>query len=54
MGSKISVVVVVVGTGQLENVIDLSKEIPKDEITRPIITQLIKAATSVGANYCEV
>jgi len=36
-----------------ENVIDLCKTIPKNEITSPIIKQLIKAATSVGANYRE-
>jgi four helix bundle protein len=31
----------------------LCKKVPRNEITRPIINQLIKAATSVGANYCE-
>ncbi len=36
-----------------ERVIDLCKKIPKNEITRPIINQLIRAATSIGANYCE-
>lgn len=36
-----------------EGIIIFSKKIPKNEITRPIITQLIKAGTSVGANYCE-
>lgn len=36
-----------------ENVIDFTKSIVKNEITRPLITQLIKASTSVGANYCE-
>lgn len=36
-----------------ENIIELCKKIPKNEITRPIVTQLVKAATSVGANYCE-
>ena len=36
-----------------ESIIELVRKIPKDEITRPLITQLIKAATSIGANYCE-
>lgn len=36
-----------------ENVIVLMKQTPKNEITRPLITQLVKAATSVGANYSE-
>ena len=36
-----------------ESIIILCKKIPKDEITRPLITQLVKATTSVGANYCE-
>lgn len=36
-----------------ENIIELLKKIPKDEITRPISNQLIRCATSVGANYCE-
>ena len=36
-----------------ESIIELVKIMPKDEITRPLITQLVRAATSVGANYCE-
>jgi four helix bundle protein len=36
-----------------EAIIELCKKGIKDEVTRPIITQLVKAATSVGANYCE-
>ncbi len=36
-----------------ENIIAFSKEIPKNVITLPITTQLIKAGTSTGANYCE-
>ncbi|MEK7188685.1 MAG: four helix bundle protein [Patescibacteria group bacterium] len=36
-----------------ESVIDLLKAVRRDEITKPIITQLVKSATSVGANYCE-
>ncbi len=29
------------------------KKVPRTDITRPLITQLVKCATSVGANYCE-
>jgi len=36
-----------------ERIIKLCKKIPKDEITRPIIIQLTKSGTSIGANYCE-
>jgi hypothetical protein len=32
-----------------ESVIELCKKVPKNEITRPLINQLVKAATSVGA-----
>lgn len=36
-----------------ENVIQFCREIHRSPITDPLITQLVKAATSVGANYCE-
>ena len=36
-----------------ESVIDLCKVIPRNILSDPIIRQLIRAATSVGANYCE-
>jgi len=36
-----------------EEIIKFAKKIPKNEITRPLITQLIKSGTSIGANYCE-
>jgi len=36
-----------------ENVILFCKKVPKNPITIPLITQLVKAGTSVGANYCE-
>ena len=29
------------------------KKVPRNPITNPLITQLVKAGTSVGANYCE-
>lgn len=35
------------------DVIKFCKLLPKDIITTPIINQLIKCATSIGANYCE-
>ena len=36
-----------------ENIIEFTKKIPKNPITLPLITQLVKSGTSVGANYCE-
>lgn len=36
-----------------ENIIDLAKKIPKDAISLSIISQLVRAGTSVGANYME-
>ena len=36
-----------------ENVIKFCLNLPKNEITRPIINQLVKCGTSTGANYCE-
>lgn len=36
-----------------EDIIEFAKNIPKNPITLPLITQLIKAGTSVGANYNE-
>ena len=36
-----------------ENVIRLCKSISKDAITTPLISQLTRSATSVGANYME-
>jgi four helix bundle protein len=36
-----------------ETIIHFCKKIRKTDITRPLIIQLIKAGTSVGANYCE-
>ena len=34
-------------------IIGLCKQIVQDTITRPIISQLVKSGTSVGANYTE-
>jgi len=36
-----------------EEIIKFAKKISKNAITSPLITQLIKAGTSIGANYCE-
>ena len=36
-----------------ENVIGFCQALPKNDITKPIINQLVKCGTSVGANYCE-
>ena len=36
-----------------ENVIKFCKTIQIDEITKPLVNQLIRSATSVGANYME-
>ncbi len=36
-----------------ESVIIFCRKIPKDEVTRPLINQLVKCGTSVGANYSE-
>ncbi|MCH8034855.1 MAG: four helix bundle protein [Bacteroidetes bacterium] len=36
-----------------ENVILFCKKVPRNPITIPLITQLVKGGTSVGANYCE-
>ena len=34
-------------------VIRVCKTIPQDAISRPLISQIVRAATSVGANYAE-
>lgn len=36
-----------------ENIIEFCKKVPRGPITDPIVTQLVKSGTSVGANYCE-
>ncbi len=36
-----------------EAVIKFSKTLPQDSISKPIINQLIRSATSIGANYQE-
>jgi four helix bundle protein len=36
-----------------ESVIAFAKQVPVNVITTPLISQLVRAGTSVGANYCE-
>jgi len=36
-----------------EKIIELCKKAPKTVVTIPIINQLVKSGTSIGANYCE-
>ena len=36
-----------------KKIIFLCNELNKDPLTRPIALQLIRSATSIGANYCE-
>ncbi len=36
-----------------EEIIKFAKKIPENSITKPLISQLVKAGTSIGANYCE-
>jgi len=36
-----------------EDVITFCQRMPRNNITDPLVDQLVRAATSVGANYCE-
>jgi four helix bundle protein len=36
-----------------EDIIKFAKKIPQNPIDNPLINQLIRSGTSVGANYCE-
>ena len=36
-----------------EDVVQFARKLPSDPITSALITQLVRAGTSVGANYCE-
>jgi len=36
-----------------EDVIDFAKELPKNHINNPLASQLVRSATSTGANYME-
>ena len=34
-----------------ENIIEFVKTLEKNEINRPLINQIVRSATSIGANY---
>lgn len=36
-----------------ERVIDFSRKIPRNAISIPLVSQFVRAGTSIGANYCE-
>jgi len=36
-----------------EAIIDFSRKLPNDTISRPLINQIIRSGTSIGANYSE-
>ncbi len=36
-----------------EAVVVFARKLPLDSVTEPLVKQLVRAATSVGANYCE-
>ncbi|MBU3924712.1 four helix bundle protein [Patescibacteria group bacterium] len=36
-----------------ERIIDFSKKVPQNQITKPLINQIVRSGTSIGANYSE-
>lgn len=36
-----------------EDIIDFCKSVPKNDITKPLLNQILRSGTSVGANYME-
>lgn len=36
-----------------ENIIDFCAKVTYNPVTNPLISQLVRAGTSIGANYCE-
>jgi four helix bundle protein len=36
-----------------EEIVKFCRRVPQDTVTKPLINQLVKCGTSVGANYCE-
>ncbi len=36
-----------------ERVIEFCRSVKEDSVTKPLISQLVRSGTSVGANYCE-
>ena len=37
----------------IENIIDFVRPLKRDEIVKPLISQIVRSATSIGANYME-
>lgn len=35
------------------NIVDFAKLLPQDIINKPIVSQVVRSGTSIGANYCE-
>lgn len=41
-------------TGEFgEKILEFAKKIPQNPVTLPLISQLVRSGTSIGANYCE-
>ncbi|MBI4332756.1 MAG: four helix bundle protein [Chloroflexi bacterium] len=36
-----------------EEIVRFSKQVPLTVVTTPLVSQLVRAGTSIGANYCE-
>jgi len=36
-----------------ERIVQFSRKLPVDPVTRPLISQVVRSGSSVGANYCE-
>ncbi len=36
-----------------EHIVAFAKSLPQDRVLAPLVPQLVRAGTSVGANYCE-
>lgn len=36
-----------------EAIIAFAKKLPRDPVTLPLISQVVRSGTSIGANYCE-
>jgi len=36
-----------------EEIINFCNQLPKNSVTNPLTSQLVKCGTSIGANYCE-
>ncbi|MCK5085317.1 four helix bundle protein [Candidatus Parcubacteria bacterium] len=36
-----------------ENIVEFCKSLPQNNVTTPLLRQVIRSGTSIGANYCE-